>query len=264
MKCMRTDVGYGKRTGTELVYGFQKKRTMSMIEKKSEKDSEKDTIIDRQIEDSQGKVIRETERSTTHSRTRSSEATMKSRETITTQIKLLHSASMSEKVSLSFIARQKFIDLEENRSEFYKWYPDFVLKGNETDMNKFDSALMTFAGAPFVDFSWQDIFLAKEEWIKEDLVNILLNKLIWKAVHTDTPTNTNDENVIINLLNVDQIAGEAKVQLYVTLPHGNVNLELLLDQVDPFLLMLLPNKKDRQRVQTITECMGQEALAALQ
>ncbi len=128
-------------------------------------------------------------------------------------------------------------------------------------------ALKTYLAAPFVDFTWFEIMNSTIVFQQIDLERILLNKLVWNAVFTkDINENEtlsmviNDKSGKITLDSFDVDRKTASIRLIVE--SHNIDILLNLRNVDPFLLLLIPDKISQSRIRTYTTSFAQDVLSS--
>ena len=222
--------------------------------------------INREIQETPNgsRTVKETETSTTN--TQSFKILYETK--VKTAMEILSCEDPGRIITHSHIARELLNAIENNRTEFYTLYPTFVLKGTQTDPVMWQAALSTFASCPLVDFSWKEIVATGFALVEEDVVSILLNKLVWKAAMSHRKQEedslvaaVNDKEVHVSLTNFDCEKACAKVRLKI--PSEKVDVSLEIQHVDPFLLMLLPDPVGKARVRSMTECLAHQALATL-
>ncbi len=218
--------------------------------------------IDREIEEGQdgSKKVKEVETSTTNTRSRKYERSVEMKEIIKHKLEILNNSKNSASlIQNSVIGRPRFVEIESNRARFAAIHPRWTLQKNAKQniafASSFSDALSVFSGAPFVDFDWVDIVDTKMPLSEANVVCITLNKLIWTAAMSSDNDTKWDASAKLLLISFDIETATAEVQFI--LEERDVNIRLMFDQVDPFLLMTLPNEKDRQRVRMVTNCLDQ-------
>ncbi len=213
------------------------------------------------------KTVHEVETSTANNQSKTNSQIQRHKQIAKETIEHLNIKDPSQLMSHSYVARKRFRDIYFEKCNFQRKYKNFtlnLLKNHDIEINKkiqnnmFEDAKDDFMCAPFVDFTWEEIMNADGGFRLSDYEKILLNKLIWNAafLKDDDIKLKNvieDKTAIIKLEDFDMVQHIATVNLIV--PSCDVNLSLKLTNIDPFLLMLIPDKQSQALVRTITQSL---------
>lgn len=223
--------------------------------------SRKNTKISRDIVENKdgSRLVKEVETSFLDVSSRVHEVKEIRKETVSHVMEVLRVGQPAKLLQESEIGCKRYEEIESTKNLFFQQFPNFTLRGVETNMQQFKEAIDFYAAMPFVDFSWMEILSTKVELLNEDVAKILLNKLIWNASKEEI---CQEEGVEIKLHTFNMEDLTAVVHLSVPLFQIN-HYEVFLDHVDPFLLMLLPEKSCRDRVRMATEVLAKNAFDRL-
>ena len=213
-------------------------------------------------EDANGtKTVREVETSTSNNKSRSSTQILRHKEIAKATIEYLNLKDPMLIMNRSPFARKRFQDLDIEKCGFLTKFPTFDLATATSEM--YTEALQTYMAAVFVDYTWDEIMNCNGTFRLIDFENILINKLIWNAAFSadakedeELTKIVNDKTGSIKLSNFDISNRTANIKLTV----GLFELALVLKNVDPFLLLLIPDKMSQARVRTHTRCLANDVL----
>lgn len=213
-------------------------------------------------EDANGtKTVREVETSTSNNKSRSTTQILRHKELAKATIEYLNLKDPMLIMNRSQYARKRFQDLDVEKCGFLTKFPKFHLSTATPEM--YTEALQTYMAAVFVDYTWEEIMNCDGTFRLIDFENIMVNKLVWNAAFSaDTKEDpelfkiVNDSSGSIKLLNFDITNRTASIKLTV----GSFELALTLKHVDPFLLLLIPDKMSQARVRTHTRCLANDVL----
>ncbi len=215
------------------------------------------------------RTVHEVETSTSNNNSFTQSQISRHKEVARQTLEHLNIKEPSQLVNHSHIARQRIRDIEDERSAFYKRYPGFTIVPNnpqKEDKEQFTEALQTYFAAAFVDFTWAEIMEADGAFRRIDFERILVNKLIWNALSgplvSESPSVeriVNDKSASISLVTFDMYEHTANVLLSIPCAD-NFKLTIKLKDVDPFLLMLIPDAESQIRVRNFTRSLANDVI----
>ncbi len=217
--------------------------------------------------------VRELETSTSNNKSFSQTQITRYREVAQQTLEHLNIVEPAKIANHSHVARRRICDIESERSDFYRRYPHFTIIHNEPqkqELEQLAEALEIYMAAPLVDFTWQEILNAEGTFRVIDFERILINKLVWNAVYSpickDDPSTArivNDQTGRITLETFDVEEHTATVLLTVACAD-DFKLHIKLKDVDPFLLMLIPDAKSQIRIRNFTRSLATDIISSEQ
>ncbi len=217
------------------------------------------TKINREIlEDVNGnKSTKEVETSISQKYARKQKETLYEKEKIKNVINHLNSDDPAKLLQFSKYGRNMLQSIIENKNDFYNKYPNYKICENlaidEEALNEYDCA-------PFVDFTFNDILNIKTIFTTKIFEHLIIGKLIWSTI-SSIHTNELESSIMLKTINVNNHSA------CVTFKHKGekkiLEANIILHNIDPFLLMLIPDKQSHAQVKQTTLCIANETLDAL-